>query len=718
MNKIFFSIILIFVILFNQILRLSANDDTYINSKNIIYNEKDNVVELSENSKINFKNTNILIDQGIIDYNKNEFEVFGNFYLYEGLTILSGQDLKGNTSLDIFNANNVSYLYNNDLKIDSENLVRDKNYIYFYNNFLTPCELEGFFNCPTWSLRIDKTEYNIEKDKYTHFDTFLQIADYKVFYLPYFSHYGGKAPRQRGFLTPSFEFTIGGNQGLITPYYFPIDESLDITFKPKIFFNQNFEFLENYQLNTHIEKKSSGGNSSVHIENIKNTDNTNINSTFRIKTKNIVNKNRIISASGLFTNSISTTRSNNDDPITFEDLYFRLENYDLFFEKDYLKTELSSVKTFESSSILSSIPISPSINYYNEFTIKDKSFINNLDFIILKRNESTVTAPSESVKLSLSNEVIKNKSKFFINSYNKLTFSNSINNYYFNHNQNLNRDSFKSSLILSSDNFYNKSMISSPRIKLILPIELSETEDENEINEDSNSITFNYINQFSDNRFFGSDLLDNSPRLVYGIESDFNVFDETPLSIKLNQSYDFNPNNKFLSKINQNTYLSDFAIEVMTEIKKINLKIDSRLDSKNLSRKEMNYSIDIDDPLKVSIRYYETQSEAFKNLSKNSQSLSIGISKQYNDNFFLGFNSSMDVKNNYNPYENIFKIGLSDECSQLELTYTNTRYNDNYNTQPKEIIGITYRMDYLGFFGYEQSTDLFFSKPGNVNYGL
>ena len=52
---------------------------------------------------------------------------------------------------------------------------------------------------PLGLLRIDKTKYDIEKDKFNHFDTFLQIADYKVFYLPYFSHYGSKAPRQKVF---------------------------------------------------------------------------------------------------------------------------------------------------------------------------------------------------------------------------------------------------------------------------------------------------------------------------------------------------------------------------------------------------------------------------------------------------------------------------------------------------------------------------------------
>ena len=99
---------------------------------------------------------------------------------------------------------------------------------------MTPCDLEGFFNCPTWSLRIDKTKYEIDDDKFTHFDTFLQIADYKVFYLPYFSHYGSKAPRKKGFLTPTIEFSIGSDTSLITPYYLPVGDQTDVIFRPKI----------------------------------------------------------------------------------------------------------------------------------------------------------------------------------------------------------------------------------------------------------------------------------------------------------------------------------------------------------------------------------------------------------------------------------------------------------------------------------------------------
>ena len=67
------------------------------------------------------------------------------------------KNLVGDTKLNNFTTSEVSYIYNNDLKIDSDKAVRSNGTVKFYNNFLTPCELNGYFNCPTWSLRIDET---------------------------------------------------------------------------------------------------------------------------------------------------------------------------------------------------------------------------------------------------------------------------------------------------------------------------------------------------------------------------------------------------------------------------------------------------------------------------------------------------------------------------------------------------------------------------------
>ena len=67
----------------------------------------------------------------------------------------------------------------------------------------------------------------------------MQIADYKMLYLPYFSHYGNKAPRQKGFLTPSIIWELDENIGFNIPYYYPLNQSSDLLFTPTFKINTN-----------------------------------------------------------------------------------------------------------------------------------------------------------------------------------------------------------------------------------------------------------------------------------------------------------------------------------------------------------------------------------------------------------------------------------------------------------------------------------------------
>ena len=98
--------------------------------------------------------------------------------------------------------------------------------------------------------------------------------------------------------------------------------------------------------------------------------------------------------------------------------------------------------------------------------------------------------------------------------------------------------------------------------------------------------------------------------------------------------------------------------------------------------------------------------------------MELGIGKKLNENVNLYYNSNMDLKNNYSPYSRSLNLNLNDDCSRLVISYKDVRFNDNYNTTPSETIGISFYMDYLGFFGYEQKTNVFFEEPGNINYGL
>ncbi len=703
------------VLMFKHTISANTDDDTYINTSNISYDEKNNTIELSENSKINVEDTSILIDRGIIDYNKNEIEVFGNFYLYQELNILSGKDLKGDTTLNNFSAKEVSYIYNNDLKIDSKNAERFENEVYFYDNFLTPCKLEGYFDCPTWSLRIDKTKYDIKNDKFIHFDTFLQIADYKLFYLPYFTHYGVKAPRQKGFLTPTLELSLGGNTGIKTPYYYPINKSLDVTITPKFYLDDNFRFFEIFDLNTKIDQKTTGGDLKVEIENIKNENNNNINTSLKLNLKQVLDKNTILTANGLFTNSISTTRSINDEPIAFENIYINLDKYNFIRNNDYLKSELATVESFDTS-VDSQIPISPRLFYNSQFLISDNiSLSTNIDSRAISRNNSSQNNPSENYILNMENYLIFNKKINNSLFYNKISLLNSINDYAFQHNSSLNKQETNSFVVLSSELYLKSFKSITPRVKAIHFQEITDLKQT--INEDSNALSFNYTNQFSDNRFYGSNLADNSSRIIYGIENDLNIKDHK-FSIYLNQSYDFKKGNNFSKKINQNENFSDYSLEFNTNFNLLNFKSNFRIDNKTHSKKEMNYTIKLNEPLDLELSYNETSKNAYKSLSNDTKTLTMTMSKKINNNSSLSFQSNLDLKNNYKPYSESLTLSIFDECSQLDLSYLNKRYNDNYNTSPEQKLSITFSMDYLGFFGYEQSTNLFFEESGNFNYGL
>jgi len=712
MNKNYiFILILIFIL--RQIAVLSANNDTYINTSNIIYDKDRNIIELAENSKININNTNILVDRGIIDYDNEKVEVFGNFYLYQDLNILSGRDLVGNTSLDNFTAFDVSYIYNNDLKIDSEKAIRSNDTVKFYNNFLTPCELDGFFNCPTWSMRIDETRYDIIKDKFNHYDSFLQIADYKVFYLPYFSHYGTKAPRQKGFLAPSIEFAIGGDSGVITPYYLPIRIDTDITFRPKIILDQNFNFLGKYSLNTLINQKNSGGNINIDIYNEKFGNDSNIYSSLKIESKQILTKSHVLSYKALITNSVSTTRSFNTIPSTFEDIYIRLDSYNVLYDDDYLKTEISTVEALDNTDS-GLIPLTPSIKYTNQKLTKNKlTFKNDIYLSSLKRNESSLSKPSESSNFKLNNSILSNYKLDNLNVYNKFKLTNNLGSYNFKHDPNLNDDAIASNIILSSEGYYDFSKNIKPRIKFIQNINLLS---ENIINEDSKALTFNYINQFSDSRFYGSDLEDNSPRIVYGLENNIKLID-SDIEFNINQSYDLNKNTNYTNQINQSSNFSDYAIEAKTKLNNALLKVDARLDNRELEKKEVNYLLQYSNLFDFEINYNETNSKSFKGLSTDTKSLNATIEKKINENLILSSSSNFDLKNNYSPLTQTLKVSLLDECSRLEISYVDERFNDNYNTSPSKLIKISFYMDYLGFFGYEQKSNVFFRETGEFDYG-
>ena len=711
MNRFLFLFIIV-VLLIRKLFALNeANDLSYINTKNIIYDNILNTIEFGEDSSLNFNNSIIQANKGIIDYKNDKIEIFGNFYLYQEDTILSGEDLISDLKLENFKSNKISYIYNNDLKVDSFRLEKEKDKLYFYENFLTPCKINGFFNCPTWSLKINKTKYLIKEDKFTHYDSFLQIADNKIFYIPYFTHYGNKAPRKNGFLTPTLEFNILGSGSIIhLPYYIPLKNYTDVLITPRITFLPSI--TSSYRIDTILNSKLSGGNIKLDFTTIKNKNESDIYNSLKLNTEQVISKNHILSFNGLITNSLSNSRSINDEQISYENAYIKLDSYNLINNNDILITEINTVTAFDNSDSGLVPYVLPNISYSSLNEINKNKYINNvINYSYLRRDKSEANYASEVSKLTVENSLTNHQNINDNVIVNKFKLVNNFKNVFYalypSNNKSLHEFNLKYSSEINLINKYVK-----PRIKLILVEDFNTNKS---INEDSNSITFNYNNNFQENRFFGNDIIDKSNRIAFGLET-FKKLNSKKFDLKLGQSYDFKLNNEYLKNINQNHHFSDYALEARATTEDLIFTINSRIDYQSFTKKEMNYILNLK-KYGLEIEFNETSNKAFKSNSDNSKSLKINLSKKLNENLNFYTNTNLDLNNNYNPYETNLTLSLYDECSQLDISYHNTKYSDNFITTPSETISLTFRMDYLGFFGYEQNADLFLKKQGEFNYG-
>ena len=188
-------------------------------------------------------------------------------------------------------------------------------------------------------------------------------------------------------------------------------------------------------------------------------------------------------------------------------------------KNDYLRSEITTVEAFDSTNV-SFIPLSPHFSYYNSLNFKNNlSNTNEIDFRFIKRDKSLNDLPSENNSLKINNYFSQNQIFNDFSIYNKLSILNNINTYTFEHNTDLNSTKKYHHLILSSDFYYNLNENIKPRFKLIHHNDIYQSS--NIINEDSSSLTFSYQNQYSDNRFFGTDARENTSRIVYGLETDF-----------------------------------------------------------------------------------------------------------------------------------------------------------------------------------------------------
>ena len=707
MNKKILLFILFFVSM--DVNSREIKDNIYINSKNIYYDKITGIINLGKNSLINYQKASISTDEGFIDTENKKIRINGNFYLNYTTEngsddIMKGNLLKADLDFEEGSAENVNYIFDNQFKINTQTLIKKNNIITFENSFITPCDLEGYFNCPTWSLKVKKTKYNIEDDFFEYFSAFIQIADRKIIYLPYFSHYGTKAERKKGFLRPKTEI-INENYGanITMPYYLPINVSTDLKIKPTFYYEKYLsKYFEN---NIEFKHRMKEGEIKIFFDNfydnrftkeIKKGYTLNASGSFNL------NKENNINLALNYTSNISKHKSLKDTRAASLDSNITMNSYNLIKNNDLLISKFSGTKSLTGNSNNSNPYEIPSFKYMNYINLKNNLILNNeIKIDLITRRTPLDDLPGKIIRTSLENKFQKNflfKNKYKI--INKLI----LNNINMTVDAESNSTNVKSGSSFSNTIYYsneinkifkiNRKSKIKPRAKII--IVANSKENNLNVNDNSKSLSFDYNNIFQENKYFGTDKKENGSRVVLALEQNHELTNNINLGINYGRTYNFDKDDNLIKDIKQNSKLSDHLFEIGLDVKNSKIKYSSRFDKENIELKEdfLTYELK-NNKNSLIINKNLTNTNAFIS-SKSSHFMTAEYTRNINANSTFKYITEIDFEDASNAYKQEYKLQFFDECSTLSFFYKIDNYNDGKQLTPNKIFGLTFEMNFLG----------------------
>jgi LPS-assembly protein len=200
---------------------------------------------------------------------------------------LYGKDLNIEFNKSLFgNSNNDPRLKAKSVKIKDESSFLKK-------GVFTSCSKDN--DCPPWSMHAEEIEHDKVEQTIKYKNAWLKIYDVPTVYFPRFSHPDPTVKRKSGFLPPTFSSSKNIGSSVTIPYFHVLSENKDMTFKPKLFLNNEIvlqnEYRQENQNSSHIADFSIASSDFL---SSKNTSKTHFfsNSKFELS-NNFFNKSNI-----------------------------------------------------------------------------------------------------------------------------------------------------------------------------------------------------------------------------------------------------------------------------------------------------------------------------------------------------------------------------------------------------------------------------------------
>ena len=204
-------------------------------------------------SKIHSQNKSSIIDQNNNNFffDKFEFNIKNNILKAKDLSLFDNLNNQYYLSFAVVNLEENKFLGSdifidfkddlfgnneNDPRLKANSLISEKNQTKVYKGNFTTCK-KNKEKCPQWAIYAEEIVHKKKEKKIEYKNAWLKIYDKPVLYFPYFFHPDPTVKRQSGFLMPSFQSSNNYGTSSQIPYYKVISDRKDLTFSPRLFFD-------------------------------------------------------------------------------------------------------------------------------------------------------------------------------------------------------------------------------------------------------------------------------------------------------------------------------------------------------------------------------------------------------------------------------------------------------------------------------------------------
>ena len=666
---------------------IDTDKELEINSKQIIFNKDQGIIQSPDDSILKDKFKNIFetksfsydTKKNILKIKKANFKDTENNNFFVDLAYINIQSEKLFGKDIIVNLNNKSFNKDNEPRLKGRSISYENQKSIIKKGVFTTCKKRD--DCPPWELSAEEILHDKKTQIISYKNAWLKVYDKPVVYFPKFFHPDPTVKRKSGFLIPTLKSSPNADNFLSLPYFHVISSNKDLTFTPRLYSDNKILFQSEYRQENSdsslisdfsiFKEKDAGSKNHFFYNFSKKFDFLNFdNSLFNFKLEKTSNDTY------LKANKINSPIINSYDVLE-NNFQVELSKEDLSIDTEFIAYEsLDKDKSDRYEFILPKLDISKKIvnnsDLDGEFNFNSSNLIKNYQTNIFE-------------KININNLIF--------NSNPKITNLGFYNNYDFII-KNVNSDSQNSKNYKENENYYlsglfqfnssfplikemdNQQNVLKPKISLkIAP------NDTKNLRSDTNRLDVN--NLFNLDRVASNDTLEGGISLAYG--NDFTIIDKDNsrqiLSLKLANNIRLKENDDLPTNNQVGLKTSNFFSEIEYNPNEI-LKTTYKNSFKN-NAKDVTYENFITE---ISLNNFVTTFDYLNENNTSDENSYLKNTTQYviNDSNNLLFSTRINKKTDLTEYYNLM-YQYKNDCLAASIEYNKDYYEDSDIT-PEESI--------------------------------